>query len=105
MNDDACFLSHSQLLFEVLDLLEFIGVVLSLRAVGNVDVVSDETAGRSMGDTGKVIERIVLDRLLFLFQKVFLMLDLDNPLKGLLEPCFSIHFLDDCFGFHDHFSL
>ncbi len=28
---------------------------------------------------------------LFLFQKVFLMLDFDHPLKGLLKPCLSIH--------------
>ena len=42
---------------------------------------------------------------LFLFQKVFLMLDFDHPLKGSLKPRLAVDFLSDCFGFHEHFSL
>ncbi len=109
MDDDACFLCFTQLCLQIPEFLKPLRVVLTFRAVGNVDVGSDVVRNKAargrMSNAGEVIEGIILNLQLFLFQKGFLMLDLDHPLKSPLKSCLGVRFLCNCRDFHDDFSL
>ena len=99
MDDHAGLLCLAKLLLEMLDLPELFGVILALRAVGDVnvscDVVSDEATGSGVCDTGEVIKGLILGVSLTSGAFGAAAADLAKPFAGLTLETSLMKFFED----------